>query len=210
MAKEKKKKIHVKILLEIEVPKDLLENMDEDDRHWLNDLSRLGWLNWETSKGRVYLFKLEVINRLRGLFRKYGYVLAFPSRKEIRQYGLSYSGDSLEIEKVGDAFKIIQYFPDGEEKTFVIPQNVVFRVYYTIKRWFENHPDTAEVETPILWEEICKEFQLKRYFRNDGKFEKSKFFGDRKQYFYFAYYPMKILDHIGKISYYGKYVELLE
>lgn len=206
MAKKPKyKKIRVDFLIEISLPDELLKQMDYKDKRYLENLNRLD-MRWKAGDKTSYVFHLGDIYKVNNVLTKYNYTLVYPERTELRRYGLTHSGQSLDIEKNGNDFVINQRFPDGRIETHIIPQKRVWRVYYTIKRYFEKHPEVEKVESPVIWEEICKEFGLDQYIGKYGKFFKDTFFGSRRTYHEFAYYPMKILDHIGKIRYENKWV----
>jgi hypothetical protein len=203
-----KKKVPINFLIELPVPKAYLKLLSEGDQKWLYDISR-NRITWDSGNSTTYLFQLEDIYKLRTLFNNYDIVLSYPKSAFLRKYGLKHSaGDTLDIKGEGDAFICTQMMPDGRVETHIIPKNVVWRVLYTVKRYFEAHPEEPSVRTPKLWEVLCEEFELKRYFDRTGRFHSNSFFGDRKQYFYFAYYPLKVLDHIKKITYVGAVVSL--
>jgi hypothetical protein len=203
-----KKKVPLNFLIELPIPKAYLNILSDGDRQWLYDISR-NKITWDSGYSVTYLFQLEDIYKLRTLFQKYDVVLTYPKSAVLRKYGLKHSsGDTLDIAGEGDAFVCTQMMPDGRIETHIIPKNIVWRVFYTVQRYFKAHPEEASVRTPVLWELLCKEFELNRYFDRTGKFHSNSFFGDRRQYFYFAYYPMKVLDRIRKITYIGKMVSL--
>lgn len=203
--KDKYKRIYATLLFEITIPAELWNSMDIDDRHRLMDLNRLD-IRWKAGANTAMVFFLGDVLKVREVLMKYGYTVAYPDRAELNRYGLSYSGGSMDIRTSGNDFIIYQQFPDGRVETHVIPKDRVFRVYYIIKRYFDKHPDEKKVPTPVLWEEICREFKIYRFFDRSGKFHPNSFFGDRSTYFDFAYFPMKVLQHIGKIRYEGKYI----
>lgn len=54
---------------------------------------------------------------------------------------------------------------------------------------------------------VCKEFELDRFFKDTGTFQKDKFQGSRGDgYFPFYYYPMKVLQYLQLVVYEGQYV----
>lgn len=206
MAKKSKyKKIRATLLLEITLPKELWASMSIDDKRRLMDLNRLD-IRWRAGPHMVMVFQLGDLFKIRNLLRKYGYTIAYPERTELKKYGLTYSGESLEITARSNDFVITQQFPDGRVETHVVPKDRVFRVYYIIKNYFEKHPDKEKVATPVIWELICRDFGIHRFFDRYGKFHPNSFFGDRTTYFDFAYFPMKVLQHIGKIRYESKWI----
>jgi len=203
--KKKMKKIHAKFLIELIIPPELWNSLSPADKDWLKNMVR--FRGWKAINGYHLVFDLENIKKLRLRFLKYGYVITYPKSAELRRFGLKYSGESLDIVSLGDAFEIKQYMPDGEVNTVIIPKWVVWRVYYAITRYMQDNKLT-EIESPTAWEIVAKEFHLNQFFTPSGEFNKELFFGNRSQYFYFAYYPLKILDHIGKLEYSGKYIRL--
>ncbi len=203
--KSKYKKIRATMLFEITIPRELWDKMDIDDKRHLKDLNRLD-MRWKAGENMAMVFQLGDIFKVRGLLRKYMYTVAYPERAVLKKYGLSYSGESIEIQARGNDFVILQQFPDGRIETHIIPKDRVFSVYYTIKKYFERHPDLDKVTTPVIWEQICKKEGITRFFDRSGKFHPNSFFGARSTYFDFAYFPMKVLQYIGKIRYEGKYI----
>jgi len=193
-------KLPLTFLFEITIDFQTLSKMSSEDRYRLRDLARY---SDKLLQHRIYVFHLSDINKIRNVLNKYGIKLRFPARAELKRYGLSYSGLSLEVEGMGDSFKITQYFPDGREEVHIIPQKRVWRVYYLLKEF--NEP----VEPAKLWEKICKEFGIDRFFDRSGKFHKNSFFGDRRTYFDFYYFPIKVLEHIGKVRL-GKKLEVIK
>ncbi len=205
MAKQKYKRLKASLLFEITFPEELWKSMDINDKRRLMDLNRLD-IRWRAGPKMVMVFHLGDIFKVREVLRKYGYTVSYPDRTELKRYGLTYSGESLDIKTSGDDFVIIQHFPDGRVETHIVPKDRVFSVYYTIKDWFDEHPDKDKMATPVLWELLCKKFHVWRFFDRSGRFHPNSFFGDRSAYFDLFYYPVKVLQHIGKIKYSGKYI----
>ena len=203
--KRKYNKIKSNLLFEITIPGDLWGSMDSDDRTRLTDLNRLD-MRWKAGPNMAMIFQLGDIFKVRESLRKYGYTVSYPERTILKKYGLTYSGGSIDIQTRANDFLISQQFPDGRVETHIIPKDRVFRVYYTIKHYFESHAELEKVTTPIIWEQICKKEGITRFFDRSGKFHSNSFFGARSTYFDFAYFPLKVLQHIGKIRYEGKYV----
>jgi len=198
--KQKYKKIIVGLLIEVSIPEDLLKSMDKDDRARLYELNRLD-IRWKAFGKANFVFHLGDINRVNAVLNKYGHVLVYPERKVINQYGLTYTGNSLNITRDGDNFVIMQRFPDGRIETHIVPEKRVWRVYYTIKRFFDKNPDKKEAKASEIWDIIAREFGIDRFVDRRDKFHPNSFFGDRKTYHTFYYYPIKILQSIGKIRY---------
>ena len=194
------KKIPITFLFEITLNGDQYRKLSYEDEKRLKDLARYSdsYLDFFT-----FVFFLSDINKVRNVLSKYDIALRFPPRAEIKKHGLSYSGLSLEVEGKGDSFLIRQYFPDGRIESHIIPKKRVFRVYYLLKEFGEP------VEPAKLWEKICKDFGITRFFDRNGKFHKNSFFGDRRTYFDFYYYPMKVLETIGKVEF-GKKLKVIK
>ena len=199
------KKLYAKLLFQVNIPIELLRKMSSEDRARLRDLNILTF-GWRTADKAQYIFHLGDVFKVREVLMKYGYTVAYPKRSELNRYGLSYSGESLEIKVSGNDFIIHQQFPDGRIETHIIPKDRVFRVYYIIVEYFKKHPELEKVTSSVIWEELCRAFNIRRFFDRSGKFHANSFFGDRRTYFDFAYYPLKVLQHIGKIKYAGKYI----
>lgn len=201
----KVKKLYASMLFEVTIPNELLRSMKTEDRRRLEDLNRLD-IRWIAGNKTAFIFHLGDIFKVRDVLLRYNYTVAYPKRSELNKYGLSYSGESLEITARGNDFIIKQQFPDGRVETHIIPKDRVFRVYYTIVRYFKKHPDEDKAVSSVIWEELCRGFNIHRFFDRSGKFHANSFFGDRRTYFDFAYYPLKVLQYIGKIKYAGKYI----
>lgn len=200
--KNKIKRFATSFLFEITFSEDFLKKMDYMDRHHLEQLARYKNVFTAIYRFTTFVFYLSDINKVRNILQKYNSTVKFPPRAEINRYGLSYSGLSLDIVAKGDSFHITQYFPDGRIETHIIPKDRVFRIYYILKSIGKP------VEPATLWELICRDFNITRFFDKRGKFHKNSFLGDRSTYFNFYYYPIKVLEHIGKIRY-GKKLEAL-
>ena len=194
-------------MIELTIPPELWKEISYEDKRWLKDIARVK--GWNAINGYHIIFNLENINKLRQLLNKYDYVITYPKSAVLRRFGLSHSGESLEIKSIGDAFQVIQYMPDGRVESVVIPKDIVWRVYYAIRNYLHT-TGKKQLSSPEVWEILAKEFNLTKHIDRYGRFHKESFFGDRRRYFYFFYYPIKILDHIHKIEYRGKYISLGE
>lgn len=194
-------KLPITFLFEMKVDGEVYRAMQYEDRKHLTELA----LHVSPHLDMIYYtFYLSDINKVRMIMQKYGIMLTYPKKAEIRQYGLSYSGLSLEIEGQGDSFLIRQYFPDGRIETHIIPKDRVFTVYYILKE------HKGRFKGSDVWPEICRKFHIDRFFDRHGRFHKNSFNGARSTYFNFYYYPVKVLEHIGKIRFENGYIEVIE
>ena len=206
---EKPKKIHATFLIVIPIPHSLFSTMTPEDKHWFEDLTR-NHVVWQGDNAAKYVFNLEDIYKLRSRLGKYKHQIAYPDSAILRKYGLKHSaGDSIDIRREGDAFVVEQYWPDGDTHTYIVPQSRVWTVNSIIEDYFRTFPDEVWLETPKLWEALCHRLELKHFFGPDMQFNKGEFFGARSEYFTLAYFPLKILQWIGKIVYHGKRVRIL-
>ena len=214
---EKPKKLSIDFLILVSIPSETHARMDEHDRQWLSDL-RCGLKHGQTYTNDVeirascdYIIRLEDVLRVRNILRKYNVVLTYPESSKLQKYGLKHSAkDSLEIFHDGDVYEIRQYYPNGQISTYRIPKDIVETVYKVVLKIFTDRPDLEKIESKDLWEPLCREFDLQRYFDWRGRFHSNSFFGDRSQYFRFFYFPCRILSHMtdGRIIYKGPVIAL--
>lgn len=214
---EKPGKLSIDFLIVVEVSGKIYAMMDEHDRQWLNDLRyvakdmRQNPIDIGDRTDRHFILRLEDVLRVRNLLRKYNTVLTYPESSKLQKYGLKHSAkDSLEIFHDGDVYEVRQYYPNGQISTYRIPKDIVEQVYKVILKIFTDRPDLEKIESKDLWEPLCREFDLQRYFDWRGRFHSNSFFGDRSQYFRFFYYPCRILSHLtdGRIIYKGPVITL--
>ena len=203
MAKKKKnkpKKIMVNFLFEVSLPEELYNQMSKEDRGKLYDLNRLD-IRWKAFGKRNFVFHLGDVNKINMVLMKYNYTLTYPERKELNRYGLTYSGESLDITRNGNDFVIMQRFPDGRIETHIIPEKRVWRVYYLIDKFFQKNPDREYVTASEMWDILAREFNINRFIDRKDRFHPNSFFGSRSTYHNIYYFPIKVLQHIGKIEY---------
>lgn len=187
----------VGFMLTLKIPYSLFEKISREDKLYLKKLS----VHHSSSlTHRKYVFYLADINRVRSLLSKYGIKVRFPPSKEIKRFGINYTGDSIDIQKISDIFIITQYFPDGEVRTHNIPEQRVWDIYYVLKN-MEEHLGRNTFEAREVWEQIARRYQMAQFFDDEYHFNKSAFNGSRGTYHNFYYYPIKILEHLGKIDY---------
>jgi len=207
---EKPKKLSIDFLIELPVPNELLQRMESKDKDWLTDLTLKHAINIGVEDTKFDI-RLEDVLRVRNILRKYNVVLTYPESSKLQKYGLKHSAkDSLEIFHDGDVYEIRQYYPNGQISTYRIPKDIVETVYKVVLKIFTDRPDLEKIESKDLWEPLCREFDLQRYFDWRGRFHSNSFFGDRSQYFRFFYFPCRILSHMtdGRIIYKGPVIAL--
>lgn len=82
-----------------------------------------------------------------------------------------------------------------------IPKELVSNIWKFV---ISIQPLNKPIKTKTIAEHICKFFYLERFFRDTNTLDFNKFFGSRKDYFTFFYYPMKVLAYQGKIIHHKK------
>jgi len=209
-AKDMRPRLRANLLIEVPVPKDLMNVMSELDRDYLESMTR-NKIFWVSGESLTMVFHLEDIGRLRNMFSKYERVIAFPSSAHLQEYGLKHSsGDSLYISVLDNAFVCTQFFPDGVTKVYIIPKDDVFYCLHIIQDHFALAPEPRIVRTPVIWEAICRAKHLNQFFDNHGQFHKESFNGTRGIYNYHFYLPCKVLASLRLIYYHGPRISLEE
>lgn len=201
MKKKKEKKnessAYAGFEITVKIPLSLYEKMERTDKDTLNDLSVHKSASLIYQK---YVFRIGDILKVRNLLSKHNIRLKFPPAKEMKQFGINYTGDSLSIVKEGDTFVINQYFPDGELRTHLIPEARVWETYYLMKKLAEKEGKNR-IEAREVWKRIAQHYAMHQFFDEFGNFMKNAFNGARGTYHNFYYYPLKVLQEIGKIEY---------
>lgn len=92
----------------------------------------------------------------------------------------------------------IKTIQNKEEVIKDVPVETVEKVWEVIEKF-----ELGEwVPFAKVSEKICKKFEMERFFRKTGSFDKQKFFGARSEgYFSHYYYPIKILEWEKNIEY---------
>ncbi len=189
----------VTFLIRLKVPYSLYRSIPKDKKSYLDNLAREKYAKVNEME---FVFEAGDMLRVKRVFDEANIPIEFPKAKTIRQWGLAYSskGDSIEIHRQDDAFVVISQKLGEEPEMYVIPEKRVWRVFYTIKRVIEQ-ADGDVVGSREVWGELIKEFQMLNFLKATGEPNTDAFFGNRKTYYNFFYYPVKILQEIGKIEY---------
>jgi|GEM_PF-5462903 len=113
MSKKKKNELtaHAGFQTTVDIPMSLFERIDKTDREILREMSVHTSANLIYQK---YVFYIGDILKVRNLLAKYEIKLTFPPAKEMKRFGINYTGDSMEIQNHGKTFIITQYFPDDK------------------------------------------------------------------------------------------------
>ena len=186
-------------LIRLRVPYSLYRPIPKDKKSYLDNLAREKHAKVNEIE---FVFEAGDMLRVKKVFDESGIPVEFPKAKTIKQWGLGYSskGDSIDIFKHDDAFVVTTHKLGEPDEMHVIPEKRVWRVFYTIKRVIEQ-ADGDVVGSREVWSELIEEFQMLNFLKANGEANTDAFFGNRKTYYNFFYYPVKILQEIGKIEY---------
>ena len=188
-------------MVTIKIPHSLYDKMPRDDRLAVKDLAVFDSASLTHKK---FVFRMGDLLKIRGTLARNGVSIRFPPAKEMKRFGISYTGDSLEIVKEGDNFILTQYFPDGEIRSHIIPDARVWETY-NVLQYLVKEKGTDTLKARDIWEQLARYHGLKHFFYTDAngevKFSKSQFNGSRGTYHNLYYFPIKVLEHIGKIEY---------
>ena len=190
----------ISFLMRVKLPYSLYRAIGRDGQEYLSNLSREKHLKVNEVE---FLFEAADMLRVKKIFDEADIEVSFPKAKTIKQWGLAYSGkgDSIKIMKENDAFVVITKKIGEEEKAHLIPEKRVWRVFYIIKQEMEQKK-TDVLKSREIWEAIIRNFEMDYYMDSEyGLINTDAFFGNRKTYYNFFYYPIKILQEIGKVEY---------
>ena len=194
--KSENKTVSANFLIKLRIPLSMWKKMSIQDRIYVRKLAV------HSSENEIYqkhTIMVGDILRVKKVLSKYDIHIRYPPAKEMKKFGINYTGDSLEISKSGDVFVINQYFPDGAIRRHNIPEERVWTIFYRIDE-LQRHLGRETIYASELWEAIARYYQMGEFFHNEI-FDKHAFIGSRGVYHTFYYLPIKILEQIGKIDY---------
>lgn len=166
----------------------------------------------------VSIFDLDNLNEISSLIREqivFDLVdinkVIYYSKQIIQKVELEgWKGKSgYEVIEFPRIYQVVSYQkPDKDGKPQKYINNVGKETLLRVWKVFQNMEKGRFYDFPYVAEKICREFELKRFFRpTSDSFDKEKFQGTRcpREYGAFYYYPKIVLEWLGLIEVKGRF-----
>lgn len=117
--------------------------------------------------------------------------------------------DGIKVTETPNAYLMEEHRKNDEGEVETRHTEVPKSIVNVVWRVMLAYPYLSKIKSKETWHAITRALGVDaRYCRNSGTFDHAKFFGERKDYMRYFYYPVKVLEHKGAVRHWKRgYVE---